>query len=97
LLEKHGIASRDPQAVLREKNLAAVCRDLAVTARDHYTQTDAYMKKCKASAMRPARIMRTYYGAIFDRLAQLGWQDVTTRVTLPKWKKIGLMLKGYFA
>ena len=55
------------------------------------------MKKCDPAAMRPARIMRTYYGAIFDRLKQQHWRDPFKRVTLSAWEKLALMLKGFFA
>ncbi|MGB9152795.1 MAG: presqualene diphosphate synthase HpnD [Alphaproteobacteria bacterium] len=96
LLDKHGIASRNPHEILRSPNLAAVCRDLASQAKDQYQWADERMKKCKPAAMRPARIMRAYYGAIFDRLVQQDWRDPFKRVTLPKWQKIGLMLKGFF-
>jgi phytoene synthase len=96
LLDKHGVLSRVPDEVLRNAALAAVCRDLAMVAREHYAQADAFMKKCPASAMRPARIMRCYYKALFDQLVTLDWRDPLARVSLPKWKKIGLMLKGFF-
>jgi phytoene synthase len=97
LLAKHGIKSRNPMEVLLHQNLSMVCRDLAVFAQDHYTQADAFMKKCEKAAMRPARIMRAYYGAIFNRLIKLDWRDPSKRVTLPKWKKITLMTKGFFS
>jgi phytoene synthase len=96
LLEKHSIASRNPNEVLHETKLAAVCRELSKTARDHYTMADIFMDKCPAAAMRPARIMRSYYGAIFNRVLEQDWRDPFTRVTLPKWQKIALMLKGFF-
>ena len=96
LLDKHGINTRNPAEILHSPKLIAVCRDLAMVAKEHYAQADAFMKKCIPSAMRPARIMRAYYGAIFDRLVELDWRDISMRVTLPKWKKIGLMLKGLF-
>ena len=96
LLDKHGIAMRDPHEVLQHAQLAVVCRDLAIVARDHYTQADLCMKKRPAETMRPAQIMRVYYGAIFDRLVALDWQDPNKRVTLPKWQKLALLLKGFF-
>jgi phytoene synthase len=96
LLEKHGVASRDPMEVLKMPQLPAVCRDLGVRARDHYGEADAFMNKCYAPAMRPARIMRSYYGAILDRLIEANWRNPSARVTLPKWEKIILLLKGFF-
>ena len=96
LLEKHGITSRNPDGVLLEGQLPAVCRDLALQAREHYARADAFMKKCPASAIRPARIMRAYYGAIFDQLVASDWQDPFARVSLSKGKKIWLVVKGFF-
>jgi phytoene synthase len=96
LLEKHGISTPDPEQILHSPTLPAICRDLAAQARAHYEQANAFMAMCPAAAMRPARIMCTYYRAIFDQLVALDWQDPSRRVSLPKWKKIGLMLKGFF-
>lgn len=97
LLAKHGIASRAPVEVLRESKLPAVCRDLAALARTHFAASDLAMRSCDAAAMRPARMMRAYYKAIFDRLVTEDWRDPARRITLPKWQKILLVLKGLTA
>lgn len=94
LLAKNGITTRIPAEVLKDKNLPAACRDLAAQARAHFTQADAAMKLCKPAAMKPAKIMRAYYGAIFDQLVANNWQDPTARVTLPKWQKIWIVLRN---
>mgnify|MGYP003387426690 CR=1 FL=1 len=96
-MDKHGIASRSPDEVLRNKNLAAVCRDLAAEAAVHYFASDQAMHLGIPSAMRPARMMRCYYGAIFDRLQANDWRDPNERVVLSKSAKIILMLRGLFA
>ncbi len=96
LLAKHGIASRSPQEVLRDPALPAVCRDLAKQAADHYAEADKAMAKCIPAAMRPPRMMRAYYKAIFDQLVVEDWQDVTKRVRLSKAHKIWLMLTHLF-
>jgi len=96
LLDKYSITSRDPQEVIRAPQLSAICRDLAELARDHYRQADNFMNKCSPMAMRPARIMRAYYRAVYDRLVALDWRNPQERVTLPKWKKLGLLIKGFF-
>ena len=95
LLEKHSISSRIPNDVLQFQQLPAVCRDLAALAKEHFAQADIFMNKCPVSAMRPARIMRDFYGAIFDRLLKEDWRDLSVRVTLPKWKKMLIVLKGF--
>jgi phytoene synthase len=93
LLAKNGVTSRLPAEVLKDKNLPAACRDLAEEARDHFAKADAAMKLCKPAAMKPAKIMRAYYGAIFDRLIKNNWQHPEQRITLPKWKKIFIVLQ----
>lgn len=97
LLKKHGIASRNPKEVLQNSQLAHVCRDLAVQAKEHYESADDIMGKCPASAMRPARLMRAYYRAIFDKLVALDWRHPEVRVSLTKPQKIWLVLKGLFS
>jgi phytoene synthase len=96
LLDKHGIKSRVPLDVVRDENLPKVCRDLAAQTREHYNQADAFMNKCNKNAMRPARIMRFYYSAVFDQLVKKDWRDPMNRVSLPKWRKFYLMFKGLF-
>ena len=97
LLLRHGITSQVPSVVLQAPQLQAVCRELAVHARTHYDAADAAMKTCIPSAMRPAKIMRAYYGAIFERLNSEDWQDITHRVSLPKWQKMWLVMRHLVA
>ncbi len=93
LLAKHGIASRNPAEIIRDIRLPQVCRDLALRAKENFVGADRAIVLCSASAMRPARVMRAYYGAIFDRLVKLDWQDPHKRVKLPIWQKILLVLR----
>jgi phytoene synthase len=94
LLAKHGVTSRTPAEVLKDKNLPAACRELASEAREHFARADAAMALCKPGAMRPAKIMRAYYGAVFDKLVANNWCDVSTRITLPKWQKLWIVLRN---
>jgi len=94
LLTRYGIASRVPNDVLRDPNLPKACRDLAARAREHFTAASAAMAKCKPSAMRPARMMKAYYYAIFERLIAADWQNPTERVCLPTWQKLWLVLRN---
>ena len=93
LLAKHRAASRDPLALLKDAALRPVCRDLAAFAREHFRQADMAMAAALPAAMRPARIMRAYYGAILDRLVTKDWRDPTARVSLPRWQKLWLALR----
>lgn len=93
LLEKHGIASRNPAEVVRDIRIPAVCRDLADKALQHFASAHEAMDKCVSSAMRPARIMGAYYGVILKRLLQKDWQNVFERVRLPLWQKLFLAIR----
>ncbi len=97
LLARYEVASRVPAEVLRDPCLPNVCRDLAAQAKVHFKSADEAMQACKPSSMRPARIMRGYYGAILDRLVQEDWRDPSRRVSLPKWKKFWLALRYWVA
>jgi phytoene synthase len=92
-LSKHSVTTRSPDSVLREPELRYVCRDLATIAREHFTQADAAMRRCKSSRIRPARLMRAYYGAIFDKLVEEDWYNPFVRVTLSRWQKVWLVLR----
>lgn len=93
LLQKCGIRSREPMHVLREIRLPEVCRLLALRVKAHFAEADKAMGLCLPWAMKPARIMRGYYGAIFRRLLAADWQDLSVRVRVPGWQKIWLLLR----
>lgn len=96
LLTKHGITTRDPASVLAHPSLPAVACDLAAVARAHFTNADAAMKLCPRTAMRPARVMRAYYGAILEQLVAEGWRDLSRRVRLSPLRKAGLICMAWF-
>lgn len=83
--------------ILVHPKLPEACRPVAVMAEHHYAEADAAMQQCIPSAVRPARMMRTYYGAIFDELKKRNWQPPLTRVTLSKPQKLWLMLKACYS
>jgi phytoene synthase len=89
LLVKHSIAA-DPATITTAVNLPLLCRELAVKADEHFTAANAAMRRCNQAAMKPARLMRDYYFAIYQRLLKTDWQDMTRRVSLPKWQKLWL-------
>jgi phytoene synthase len=97
LLTKHGIKMQAPAAMIADHALRSVCRELAARAAKYYADADQAMRQCKPSAMRPARIMRGYYGAIFDRLVAEDWRDPATRVSLPKWQKLWVSVRALVA
>jgi len=93
LLVKHGLSTHMPQDVLCDPRLPGVCRDLAAQAQVHFQAADQAMARCVPRAMRAARIMRGYYGAILDKLLTNNWRDTSVRISLPKWRKFWLALR----
>jgi presqualene diphosphate synthase len=93
LLQRHGIASTDPLAVLRYPVVPAVCRDLADLAERHFAEAAQAMTRCSRRAMRPAAVMGAFYRATLDALLHSGWRDPSERVRLSKAHKLWLVLR----
>jgi presqualene diphosphate synthase len=94
LLQKHGISFGDVSDVVGHPALPSLARDLAETARHHYSEATKAMSLCNPKATRAPRMMRAYYEAIFHELCRRDWQNPTVRVNLSGYQKIFLMLKG---
>jgi phytoene synthase len=93
LLDRHGIRSAAPQAVLCHPSLPAVCRDLAAVALGHFDAAQAAMARASRRAMRPAAVMGAFYRAMLDALVAADWRDPAARISLSKGRKLWLVLR----
>ena len=93
VLDRHGIRSDEPAAVLRHPALPAVCRDVAEIALGHFAGARAAMAQCSRRAMRPAAVMGAFYRATLEALLRDGWRDPSARVSLSKGQKLWLVLR----
>ena len=93
LLDRHGIAGRDPALVLRHPALPLVCADLAAMARAKFTEAERAMADCPRRPMRPAALMKAMYRAILDRLERRGWRALDQPVKTPKALKLWLVVR----
>jgi phytoene synthase len=93
LLDKHGIAGDDPQAVLAHPNLPKVCEDIAAMARQNFAEAGRAMADCPRRAMRPAALMKAMYRAVLDALERRGWTALDQPVKTSKWLKLWLVLR----
>lgn len=91
-LDEAGVP-RDPTAALASSRLPVVCARLAADARRHFNEARAHMALCDPVAMKPARLMGETYAAILGCLEQSGWRDPATRVSLPLWRKLWLLVR----
>jgi phytoene synthase len=88
--------SDDPATVLAHPGLPAACAEIAVLARQHFTEAERAMADCKRAAMRPAMMMGGVYRALLDRLERRGWAAPRHEVKVPKLLKIWIALRrGY--
>jgi squalene synthase HpnD len=92
LLDRHGIAARNPADVMKHPGLPAVCDDLAAIARRHYEDAQSAMKECSRKHMRPALLMMLVYRKVLDRLMRRGWTKIEEPVKVSKAAKLWILL-----
>lgn len=73
ILKEHGITVSQPEKVILEPALDAVCRDMAERAEAHFERAEAAIAKASRQSMRPAIIMLKVYRRILARLKRRGW------------------------
>jgi squalene synthase HpnD len=93
ILERHGIATEEPAAVLRHPALPAACRELAALAERHFADAERAMARCSRRAMRPAALMGAFYREMLTALLRADWRDPAARVRLSKPRKLWLVLR----
>jgi phytoene synthase len=93
ILDRHGIRTTEPMAVLRHPALPAACRDVASIAQEHFAEAHRAMRRCSRRAMRPAALMGAFYSAMLAALLRSGWRDPSVRVGLSKRQKLWLVLR----
>jgi len=93
LLEKHGVKTRDPDAVLAHPALGAVCGELAGQAEAKFAEARAALRDCDRRALRPAVIMMTIYRRILEKLVRRGWQRLDEPIEVGKPTKIWIALR----
>jgi phytoene synthase len=93
LLSKHGIATREPAAVLAHPALPAVCDDLAALARQRFAEAVAAMRDCDRRKIRPAIVMMQVYRQVLEKLIRRGWRRLDHPAKVSKAAKIWIALR----
>jgi len=93
LLDRHGISTRDPGAVMAQPSLPAVCEDLSRIAQQHYADAELAMAACSRKNIRPAVLMMQVYRRVLDGLIKRGWAQLDTPVKVSKPAKIWILLR----
>ncbi len=93
LLDKHGIAAREPGAVLADPRLPALCAEVAGMAREKFAQAEAALADCDRRKLRPAVIMMTIYRRILEKLVRRGWRRLDEPIEVAKPEKLWIALR----
>ena len=93
LLERQGIATRDPERVLEHPALPAVCGALAERARQRFEDADRLFARTDRRRMRPALVMMQVYRRTLERLVARGWQRLDQPVRLAKPERLWLAVR----
>lgn len=89
-LEERGISSTDVTTIINHPAFDHACRIVAQRAAFHFDEAESAMEQCNRKAIKPARLMRDYYGEIMRRMLIIGWEAPRVRVSLGKFDKLKL-------
>lgn len=93
LLDKHGIASTDPESVLHDERLAGVAAELSGLAASFFRDTREALKTLDWRVVRPALPMMGVYERTLAELNARGWERIAERTSLSKPLKIATALR----
>ena len=95
-LEKAGITSVDPLTVVVDKNLAIAREELARIAVANFEKADELIKKLDKKTSRHVRMIESIYRRYFDMMQRRGWEIISPKPNLSKFKKFSIALRAYF-
>ena len=88
LLDRHGIAERDPMAVARHKGLPALSAELGREARAAYDEARRLAPRHSRLRLAPALVMMGAYEAYLDRMEALGFRRPLPEPLLTRREKL---------
>lgn len=93
-LDRAGIASSDPGAVLAHSALPAACAAIVEQARTHFDRADAIMARSPRRAVRAPRIMAEVYRPMLAGMAARGFAPPRTRVRIGTLRLLSILLRN---
>lgn len=93
LLDKYGVDTRDPVAVLVHPGIPGVCDELAAIARQRFAEASAATRHFDRRKVRPAIVMMEVYRRILDKLIGRGWRRLDRPVRISKLGKLFVALR----
>ncbi len=95
-LEKAQITITDPMSVVVDKNLVVAREELARQAKDNYDKADKLIPQLDKKISRHVRMIESIYRRYFDMMENRGWEVISPKPSLGKFKKLSLALRAYF-
>lgn len=95
-LEKARITITDPMSVVVDKNLVVAREELARQAKDNYDKADKLIPQLDKKISRHVRMIESIYRRYFDMMENRGWEVISPKPSLGKFKKLSLALRAYF-
>ena len=93
MLAAQGIRSAEPEAVLADPALPAVCAAFAELAARQFAAAEAALADCPGRALRPAIVMMVVYRRLLDRMRRNGWSAARRPVWLSKPEKLWIAFR----
>ena len=93
LLTAHGIEAEEPELVLADPAVGAVCDSLAEMAANGFHDSLRALASCAHRPMRPAVVMMEVYRRLLERLRRRGWARLDQPVAVPKVVKVWVALR----
>jgi phytoene synthase len=93
LLDRHGITTDEPAAVLGDPALPAVCRELAARAARRFDDADRWLAQEQRKDVRPALIMRGVYRLTLKRLVEDDWRQLDPPVRVSKALRLWVAIR----
>jgi phytoene synthase len=91
-----GIASTDPQTVVKSPHLGKACEKLVERARAHFAEADKVMARSPRQAVRAPRIMGEVYRSILEGMVARGWAAPRRRVRPSRARVTWIVLRHAF-
>lgn len=95
-LEKAQITATDPMTAVVDKNLVIAREELARQAKANYDRADKLIPLLDKKISRHVRMIESIYRRYFDMMENRGWEVISPKPALGKFKKLSLALRAYF-
>ena len=96
MLNNVGIKSNNINFIIKNKNFPKACIRLSKQAEIAFDKANKDLLFCSKKNLKAAIVMMNTYELLLKKLKKKGWEDIKQRVSLTKFEKFLLFVKGIF-